>query len=221
VGGKDSGQPEVAPHPQENSKHHHKEEVTPGNYSSQFLDYKSTDKVQLPVIGVRNSGALTKNDTSSYKNKNSKIDEEREEDSAYNSARGDQFPLRKKNTCCSEVLLVSLSDLVPLLEQKIGFKCDEAFLEDSALRLIKQSFKKNDCDCLTYQYIMVDLDDPTIILQRFVTNVAQVLSDHKVQIPIIACSIKDTEKNKLMCKKLEVQFLKKPVTVDSVKHLVK
>lgn len=86
--------------------------------------------------------------------------------------------------------------MVPLLENKIGFKCDEAFLEDSALRLIKQSFRKHDCNCGTYLYIIVDLDDPTIILQRFVTNVSQVLKDNNKTIPVIACSNKDTDKNK-------------------------
>ena len=49
----------------------------------------------------------------------------------------DKFPLRQKSTCCSEVLLVSLADMNSLLEDKIGFKVDEAFLEDSALRLLK------------------------------------------------------------------------------------
>jgi hypothetical protein len=49
----------------------------------------------------------------------------------------EKFPLRQKSTCCSEVLLVSLSDMNSLFEEKLGFKVDEAFLEDSAMRLMK------------------------------------------------------------------------------------
>jgi hypothetical protein len=49
----------------------------------------------------------------------------------------DKFPLRAKSTCCAELLLVSLAEMNSFFEDKIGFKVDEAFLEDSALRLMK------------------------------------------------------------------------------------
>jgi hypothetical protein len=55
------------------------------------------------------------------------------------------YPLRQRSTCHAEVLLVSLSELVPLIEEKIGYKCEEAFLEDGALRLIKASFFTKNC----------------------------------------------------------------------------
>ena len=77
------------------------------------------------------------------------------------------YPLKPKSDCCGEILLLSQSDLLPILEEKIGYKCDEAYLEDSALRLLKQSFKPSNCGCKPYKYIFVDLDDPTIMLQRF------------------------------------------------------
>ena len=47
------------------------------------------------------------------------------------------YPLRGKSDCCGEILLLSQSDILPILEEKIGYKCDEAYLEDSALRLLK------------------------------------------------------------------------------------
>lgn len=48
------------------------------------------------------------------------------------------FPSKHKSTCCGEVLLVSSGELLPVLEEKAGFKCDEVCLEDSAVRLLKQ-----------------------------------------------------------------------------------
>ena len=80
------------------------------------------------------------------------------------ATKGESYPLRTKSECCGEILLLSQSDLLPILEQKIGFKCDEAYLEDSALRLIKQSFKPSNCGCKPYKFIFIDLDDPTIML---------------------------------------------------------
>ena len=73
--------------------------------------------------------------------------------------------------------MVSLSDMIPVFEDKIGFKCDESFLEDSAIRLLKASLKKKGCSCSYYRLIFVDLDDPTIILQRFIGNLKQLFSD--------------------------------------------
>ena len=65
---------------------------------------------------------------------------------------------------------MSLSDYVTIVEDYVGFKCDEAFLEDSAIRLLKSSFKPKNCDCTPYKYILLDLDDPTLIIQRFASN---------------------------------------------------
>jgi len=99
-------------------------------------------------------------------------DDEDEEIAVVNNSKFvEKYPLRAKSTCCSEILLLSLSDLLPLMENQIGFKCDEAFLEDSALRLLKSSFRKNNCQCSSYSYIFIDLDDPTIMLQRFLKSV--------------------------------------------------
>lgn len=57
-----------------------------------------------------------------------------------------------------------------MLEQNIGFKCDESYLEDSALRLIKKSLRQKECNCPHYKFIFLDLQDPTIIMTRFVKN---------------------------------------------------
>lgn len=68
-------------------------------------------------------------------------------------------------------MLIGLSDLVPILEDHIGFKCEETYLEDVALKIIKESFEIKDCDCRPFKYIFIDLDDPTFIIQRFTKDV--------------------------------------------------
>ncbi len=69
-----------------------------------------------------------------------------------------------RSTCCGQVLLLSLKDLLTVLEDQIGLTCDEAYLEDSANRLLKDSFMEKKCGCLPYKCIFVDIDDPTINL---------------------------------------------------------
>jgi len=70
-----------------------------------------------------------------------------------------------------ECLLVSCSDLVPLFEKGLGFKCDESFLEESAVNSVSRSIRKN----TPYRFIFVDLDDPTLLLGRFMTSINQLL----------------------------------------------
>lgn len=111
--------------------------------------------------------------------------------------------------------------MLDLFEHQIGYKCDEAFLEDSAIRLLKQSFRKHECTCSPYKYILVDIDDPTINLQRFMNSANQIFTDNNTKIKVIGCSNKDNQKTKTSCDHLGVELLKKPVSVNSVRHLVK
>lgn len=62
-----------------------------------------------------------------------------------------------------ECLLVSCSDLVPLFEKGLGFRCDESFLEESAINSVARAIRKQ----TPYKFIFVDLDDPTLLLGRF------------------------------------------------------
>lgn len=111
---------------------------------------------EKPKIGLRNGGKVSMD---SSKNNISKIHEE-DNESNYSgrpdhlkndSTRGgDKFPMRNKSTCCSEILLVSHSDMVNMLESQVGYKCDEAFLEESALKLLRSNFKKYNCSCHFY-----------------------------------------------------------------------
>lgn len=72
-----------------------------------------------------------------------------------------------------ECLLVSCSDLVPLFEKGLGFKCDESFLEESAINSVSRAIRKN----TPYRFIFVDLDDPTLLLGRFMTSINRLLEE--------------------------------------------
>jgi len=48
----------------------------------------------------------------------------------------ENYPLRQPKPY-SEVLLVSFSDIKPVLQQKIGFKCDECYMEDGGMEKIQ------------------------------------------------------------------------------------
>jgi len=40
------------------------------------------------------------------------------------------------------VLLVSYSDIKSLLETKVGYKCDESYMEESALSMVKKKIRE-------------------------------------------------------------------------------
>lgn len=74
---------------------------------------------------------------------------------------------------------------------------------------------------MTYKYIFVDLDDPTIILQRFHGNVKTMCKDNNTTlIRMFGCSNRDTDKIKQNCATIGVEFMKKPLTVDTTRHLI-
>lgn len=152
------------------------------------------------------------------------MDEEDGEDNNHSALRHQEVtpgaPLRQKSTCCSEVLMVSLSDYVGLLEDHVGFKCNEAFLEDSAIRLLKSSFKSKHCTCQPYRYVLLDLDDPTLIVQRFASNVTAIAKEHSYSITIYGVGTKESEEIKANLFRAGVEFIKKPLTVERLRPLL-
>jgi len=118
---------------------------------------------------------------------------------------------------CPECLLVSCSDLVPLFEKGLGFRCDESFLEESAINAIGRAIRKN----VPYRFVFVDLDDPTLLLGRFMTAVKKLLAESpNVQIDVYACASSNSERMLKKCTEVRVQFIPKPMTLEKVKHLV-
>ena len=110
-----------------------------------------------------------------------------------------------RSSCCGQVLLLSLKDLVSTLEDNIGLKCDEAYLEDSAIRFLKDSFMHKKCICPPYKFIFVDVDDPTINLQRFMVTVTQISSEKGRTIPVYGCGSNET-RGKKVCASAGVQY---------------
>jgi len=53
-----------------------------------------------------------------------------------------------------------------MFEKSLGFKCDETFIEETALQMIKRSLEENN----PYKFIVVDLDDPSMMLGRFMSS---------------------------------------------------
>lgn len=126
-------------------------------------------------------------------------------------------PLKAMNKDYPECLLVSCSDLVPLFEKGLGFKCDEAFLEESAVGSISRSIKRE----TPYRFIFVDLDDPTLLLGRFMTSIRKLLEENpSFKIDVYACASTTSERMLKKCKEVKVTFISKPLTRDKVKHLI-
>jgi len=116
-----------------------------------------------------------------------------------------------------ECLLVSCSDLLPLFEKGLGFKCDESFLEESAVNSISRSIKKKQ----PYRFVFVDLDDPTLLLGRFMISLNKILKEFSdVKIDVYACASTSSERMLKKCKEVDVTFIAKPMTREKVKHLV-
>ena len=112
-----------------------------------------------------------------------------------------------------ECLLVSCSDLVPLFEKGLGFKCDESFLEESAINSVARAIRKG----TPYRFIFVDLDDPTLLLGRFMTSINRLLEEsQKVRIDVYACASTSSERMLKKCKEVKVTFIPKPMTKEKI-----
>jgi len=114
----------------------------------------------------------------------------------------------------AEVLLVSYSDLKHTMETKIGYKCDDSYMEDNGMEKINARIRDvQDGKKKMYQYIMVDIDDVTIIIERFGRTIKRALNDAKIPIDSVqmyAFSSTDSEKIQLHCTKGGFRFYVKP-----------
>ncbi len=125
----------------------------------------------------------------------------------------------QKSKCCGQVLLLSLKELVPVLEDQIGLRCDEAYLEDSAIRFLKDCFLRKKCSCLPYKFIFVDLDDPTISIKRFKNTVSYICTENSISIAIYGCSMSEG-RNKSQCIQAGAEFLLKPITAENLRAIL-
>lgn len=85
------------------------------------------------------------------------------------------------------MLLVSFGDAKAVLETKIGFKCDDCYMEDSAITMVRNKIRDvQDRNKVFYSYIMVDLDDVTIIIERFGRALKRIFLENKMDIKTIS-----------------------------------
>lgn len=110
-----------------------------------------------------------------------------------------------------------MKELSNMLEDQIGLRCDEAYLEDSAIRFLKDCFKAKRCTCDPYKFIFVDLADPTINMKRFMTTVQGICKDHNCEMTVFGCSQFEA-RSKPACLAAGARFLKKPVALAALKQ---
>jgi hypothetical protein len=103
------------------------------------------------------------------------------------------------------------------LESDIGLRCDEAYLEDSAIRFLKDSFRKKKCVCQPYKFIFADLDDPTINIKRFMGNVNAICNENDRSITVYGCSSNEN-RHKPICTSSGAEFMKKPITSSTLRN---
>lgn len=119
-------------------------------------------------------------------------------------------PKKKPDTDC---LLVSCSELVPLFADQLKLKCDESFLEESAINSVQKSIQRQTSgEGAAYKFIFVDLDDPTLMLGRFMVSLNRVLAGHEdIKIQVFATASTSSERMLKKCEEVKVKFIPKPI----------
>ena len=137
----------------------------------------------------------------------------------------ESYPLKRPRKD-PEVLLVSYSDVKNVLETKIGFKCDDCNMEENALALVKKAIRnKQDKGKAFYKYVLVDLDDITIIIERFGRALKRLLQEAGIkpdEVKFYAFSSNDSEKIQRHCARAHFTFFIKPnknAQIDTFRHM--
>jgi len=106
-----------------------------------------------------------------------------------------------------------MSDLIPIIEEKLKIKCDEAFLEDSAIRLLKGKTGP-------YNVVIVDLDDPTIEITRFAKAAYTTVQGKGKRLRICGATAKENEKLRAKCFSSAVTLLSKPLKFEDLRDIL-
>ncbi len=71
-----------------------------------------------------------------------------------------------------------------------------------------------------YKFILVDLDDPTMLLPRFMTSLNKILAAFPgVTIDTYACASSTSIRLSKLCREFKVELFSKPLTAAKVQHL--
>lgn len=122
-----------------------------------------------------------------------------------------------------DCLLISCSDLVPIFKQ-LNIQFDEAFLEDSAINSLQRSAKRYASGEFKnhYKFVIVNLDDPTLLIGRFIVSLYKILSSYPdVKIEVFATAATGSDRILKKCQELKVHFISKPLTEAKLKLALK
>ena len=124
----------------------------------------------------------------------------------------------------AEVLLVSYSEIRNTMQDKIGFKCDDVKMEEMAVASIKKALAKGDKSKF-FKYIIVDLDEVNIIIERFGRSIKALLAENGIaphEIALYAVSSTPSDKQEQHCVRANFSYFDKPSKtkqLDTFRHM--
>jgi CheY-like chemotaxis protein len=128
----------------------------------------------------------------------------------------------KKNPNDVDCLLVSCSELVPVFTYNLKLKCDESFLEESAINSINRSMQRQlSGEGSAYKFIFVDLDDPTLMLGRFMVSLGKILQGTDIKITVFATASTSSDRMLKKCEEVKVKFIPKPIFETKLRYVLK
>ena len=108
--------------------------------------------------------------------------------------------------------MVSYNEAKPIIQDKLGWRCEDVKMEEMAVAAIKKSLAKNDKNKF-FKYIIVDLDEVSIIIERFGRSIKSLLPEGGIlpsDVKMYATSSTPSEKQKQHCVRANFQYFVKP-----------
>ena len=89
----------------------------------------------------------------------------------------ENYPLKQLKSY-NEVLLINYHDLKSLIIEKLGFRCDDAQTESMAIERLEYAIRQTTHSNKPFlDYIIIDMDDPTVMLDRFARRTRKLMAD--------------------------------------------
>ena len=194
--------------PVDNEKIHKKQEQSPKrNENDLFNELEGRRRdFQLPTINEEKYGATSTNQSGQYK-------------------MNENYPLKQLKPH-NEVLLVNYHDLKAVLTEKLGFRCDDSQTESMAIERVEYAIKQTTNSKKPFlDYIILDMDDPSVILDRFARKTRKLMADAGIthEMKLYAMSSQSSDKIKNDIKKAGYTYFLKPQKseqLDLLRHMV-
>lgn len=97
------------------------------------------------------------------------------------------------------------------MQNEFGLTSDQACTESQALDFITQTISKRQL----YRFVLLDLDDPTIYIGRFISTLEKIIEaecNDDITIDVYGCSENNSEPMLKKCAQNNVAFIHKPLT---------